>query len=161
MRHRSFGELAFASMGRPSVFIVNGVLTLGMSLILIMYALLFSNICRIVAGFIYTLSHDGELMDPDSIWNYKAIYCLAMYLILVPIVLKKRLQQLKFVSYLLITGVISMVIVFSLKTFGVIHSNDSQPPLPPYTKGTILDSVSIILSSYGFILNFFPVYSQI
>ena len=100
-------------------------------------------------------------MDPTSFWNKKYIYCIVLYLILIPVQLKKRLQQLKFVSYLLITGVISMVTVFALKTFGVFDGGDKRPPLPPYTNGTILDSMSIILSSYGFILNFFPVYSQI
>lgn len=44
--YRSFGELAFLCMGRPSVFIINGTITFGTSLILIMYALLFSNLSK-------------------------------------------------------------------------------------------------------------------
>jgi amino acid permease len=42
----------------------------------------------------------------------------------------------------------------------VLESNQSIP-LNPYDHGTFFDSISIILSSYGFILNFFPIYSQL
>ena len=62
----------------------------------------------------------------------------------------------------MITGVISMVLIFIAKvTFKDYFQATVTAVVPPYDKGSLVDSVSIILTAYGFIVNFYPIYSNI
>lgn len=61
-----------------------------------------------------------------------------------------------------------MVLVFLLKVIGAkdppkysLVSGEIDDGSGHYNKGTIFDSMSIILTSYGFIINFYPVFSSL
>ena len=75
-----------------------------------------------------------------------------------PTVLKKEMKELKITSYLLLTGVIMILLIFLLK---VVGNDGTGMPQPARKEGSLIDSVTIILTSYGFIMNFYPVYSSL
>ena len=130
-----------------------------------MYSLMFSNLSKTLITLLFIDdstpdSHDSHFWNiGQSLVTSKYFLCVTLFLILLPIVLKKHIKELKIITYLLFTGVITMVIVFFVKT---LQSDPNIPPAVPsvtYEKGSIFDSMTIILTSYGFILNFYNVYS--
>lgn len=160
--YRSFGEIAFACLGRPSVFVINFVITAATSLIVIMYALLFGKICVSFAenyfGNVY--EDDGVKDFAETVFTSKAFYILLLFIFLMPNILKKNITELKLTSYLLIFGVVSMLATFLAKMlFKEFFSNPNDKQQQPYSKGSVIDSVTIVLTSYGFILNFYPVFA--
>lgn len=149
-------------MGRPSVFVINFVITAATSLIVIMYALLFGKICVSFAenyfGNVY--EDDGVKDFAETVFTSKAFYILLLFIFLMPNILKKNITELKLTSYLLIFGVVSMLATFLAKMlFKEFFSNPNDKQQQPYSKGSVIDSVTIVLTSYGFILNFYPVFA--
>lgn len=162
--YRSFGEIAFACLGRPSVFVINFVITAATSLIVVMYALLFGKICESIAkaAFGNVYSDDGEKDLHETIFTSKIFYIVLLYIILLPNILKKNIKELRFTSILLVFGVVSMLVIFLAKmVFKEYFTNPNDKIQPPYTKGSLVDSVTIVLTSYGFILNFYPIFAQL
>lgn len=159
--YRSFGEIAFACLDRPSVFVINFVIVAATSLIVVMYTLLFSKIC-----VSFALNAFGDQAINGSFFEQaitsKFFYIITLYIILLPNVLKKNIKELKFTSILLILGVISMLAVFFAKaTFKKYFVNPTDKVMEIYKKGSIVDSLTIVLTAYGFILNFYPIFTQI
>ena len=113
--YRSFGEIAYICMGRPSIYIINFVITAATSLIVTMYALLFSKICVSFALNLY-----GGVVNNDNFFEYilttKLFYIIILYVILLGFVVKKSFKELKITSILLIVGVISMLLIFFAKS---------------------------------------------
>ena len=58
INYSSLGELAFMCLGRTSVFIINTALTVGCSLLVVVYILLFSKICVSFTENIQNSEHD-------------------------------------------------------------------------------------------------------
>ena len=55
-----------------------------------------------------------------------------------------------------------MMLIFIVKAFvmgGYVPSEGAE--INEYSKGSIFDSISIILTSYGFFINFYPIYSSL
>jgi len=124
-----------------------------------MYALLFSKIC-----VSFALNLNGGIVNSDNFFEYmmttKIFYIAILYFILLGFVLKKSFKELKITSILLIIGVISMLLIFFAKaTFKSYFINESDPKIQIYKKGSIVDSVFIVLTAYGFILNFYPIFA--
>lgn len=96
----------------------------------------------------------------EAILTSKLVYIILLYVILMPNVLKRNVKELRFTSILLIFGVVSMLGIFLAKlVFKDYFYSPSDKVTPPYTKGSIIDSISIVLTAYGFILNFYPIFS--
>ena len=86
-----------------------------------------------------------------------------------PIVLRKRLQELKFTSYVLFAGVIFLLTLLAvkLKTDGSYQHRVVGPVVEETSVTTadesgitfekLIDSCNIAIASYGFILGLFPV----
>ena len=150
---RSYGELAFLCLGRPSVFIVNSILAIGTSLIVVMYGLMFSNLAR---NLLLMLLPEQR----SSIWLTKYALCAFLFVLLLPVVYRKNIKELRGITYLLFTGVITMLVVFFFRAMSETSSEAQQDGVH-YEKGSVFDSMTIILTSYGFILNFYPVFSSL
>ena len=151
-------------MGRPSVFVINFVITAATSLIVIMYALLFSKICVSFALNFMGNSYedDGKKDVLETLLSSKVFYIALLYVLLIPNILKKNIMELKLMSYLLIFGVVSMLSIFMAKMlFKDFFTNPADKQQQPYAKGSMIDSVTIVLTSYGFILNFYPTFAQL
>lgn len=104
-------------MGRPSVFVINFVITAATSLIVVMYALLFGKICESIAkaafGDVY--ADDGVKDIHEYVFTSKIFYITLLYIILLPNILKKNIKELRITSILLIFGVVSMLGIFLAK----------------------------------------------
>jgi hypothetical protein len=97
-------------MGRPSVFVINSVLTIGTSLIVVVYVLFFAKICVSFAENMnpITTSYAGE------VFKQKYFYCLFLYIVLFPNIIKKNISELKAASYILFAAIISLVSFYYL-----------------------------------------------
>lgn len=105
-------------------------------------------------------SDDGVKDMWETIVTSKILYVMLLYIILLPNILKKNIKELRFTSILLIFGVVSMLAIFLAKSvFKEYFTNSNDKVTPPYTKGSIIDSITIVLTAYGFILNFYPIFS--
>ena len=79
-----------------------------------------------------------------------------------PNILKKRLHELKISSILLFSGVVILVLMFGYRVLFTEPTEVGKPHIQRATKESgILDSLAIIITSYGFVINFFPVYQSI
>jgi len=111
--YRSFGELAYLCFGRSSVFIINFVVLFATFAIIVMYSLLFSKIAASLFTHRYPAPQSISLTDYSSYFNYiissKTTYCLLLYMLLLPTVLKKNLRDLRIQSYLLFAGVGALI----------------------------------------------------
>ena len=68
---------------------------------------------------------------------------------------------MKITSILLFTGIISMILIFAGQV-SYKHYSGTTPSTSKevYTKGSVMDSVAIIMTAYAFIINFFPIFSS-
>ena len=127
-----------------------------------MYALLFSTLCRKLVLMVFFDNAEAQTGFFGIMFTTKLTYVVMLYMLLLPVVVKKQVAELRFVSYLLFGGVISMMLIFIVKAFvmgGYVPSEGAE--INEYSKGSIFDSISIILTSYGFFINFYPIYSSL
>jgi amino acid permease len=80
-------------------------------------------------------------------------------------VARQSMAELKIGTYMLFTGIISLLIVMQLKIYneGSYSSRtaaESQTVSEERTFESYLDSFNICITSYGFVLTLFPVYSS-
>ena len=149
----SLSDIAYACMGRSSVIILNILLTLCIIGVITLYMILFANICISLA-----------VSDPysTSIFAQKTTYVLLLSAVMIPVFVQKKITDLKLATYLLFAGVISLLLVF---VFNLI----SKGPVvdTPWESGKVvtaegvMDSANITVTSYGFIINFFPIYATL
>lgn len=126
-------------------------------MIVVMYITLFGKICM---SFADKIEADEKSFFITMIKS-KLFYCLFLYFLLLPNILKKRIHELKFTSVLLFGGVISMVLIFAVRVFFYGNTlNKKSEKMEEYVHGNIIDSIAIVVTSYGFILNLFPVYTS-
>jgi len=156
---RSFGELAYLCFGRSSVYVINFVITFGTFGIIVMYMLLFG---KITSSF-FEMDRSGGDDLRSILLSSKATYCILVYILLFPAVLKKEMKELQLTSIMLFFGVISMVVIFFIRFVGstVPSSQYRSMEKDKELGGSFIDSICIILSSYGFVINFFPIYSSL
>ncbi len=93
----------------------------------------------------------------------KQFYIAIMFVLLILNILKKNLKELSFTSYLIIAGFMILLGSFIVKynqidAFQVTLLEAHPQYLNEITMETIVDSTNIVLASYGFILNFLPVF---
>lgn len=95
-----------------------------------------------------------------SVWLTKYALCAFLFVLLLPVIYRKNIKELRGITYLLFTGVITMLLVFFIRAMSGSTSETTHDDVH-YDKGSVFDSMTIILTSYGFILNFYPVFSSL
>jgi amino acid permease len=74
------------------------------------------------------------------------------------------MKELSFTSIMLFFGIITMVIIFFVKYLETPRASENPSSVvqenSAYEKGSIIDSICIVLSSYAFVINFYPIYSS-
>ena len=164
----SFTQLANMCLGRYSSIFINGLIALAVFGILTLYLLLFSKIAIQIVMAAYT---DAE--DSRSILASKTVYIVALCVLITPITLRKRLQELKLTTYVLVFGVVCLTILLSAKlclegSYQYRVEHGITQPLEPV--GTTeherslgertLDSINIAVASQGFVIALFPIYGD-
>ena len=127
-----------------------------------MYCLLFA---KISVSLSESFCWSNQTLDVNlrQLLDQKVIYCMFLYVVMFPNILKKEIKELKFASLLLFLGVVSLLLTFLGKTiYAAYYGKDpAVVPLKPYENGNPIDAISILLTSYGFLLNFYPIYSSL
>lgn len=92
--------------------------------------------------------------------HHKATYIAIVVIISIKTMLKKSLTEMKFQSKILFIGVITLLLILFIKQF----ESHPEPTKKSNNSGieleSFIDSINITLTSYGFIINLFPVASQ-
>lgn len=111
----SFSDIAEKTIGKVSGILLNLLIAVALFGVLILYNILFSRIAVSVFGSVYKPVCLDATILPDhctnSIWNKKWPYIFILALIETPIIVKKRLQELKFTTYVLFMGVILLIVL--------------------------------------------------
>ena len=97
-------------LGRYSSIFINGLIALAVFGILTLYLLLFSKIAIQIVTAAYLNAEDTK-----SIFASKTVYIVALCVLISPITLRKRLQELKLTTYVLVFGVVCLTILLSAK----------------------------------------------
>lgn len=154
----SFSELCYMCFGRSSVYLINLLIAFVIFGILILYMILFSKIS-------ISLLPQGLSKDPLSqnwleyIAQQKATYIFIVCVLSIQTMLKKSLAELKFQSRILFVGVLTLLFILSIKQFedrAVVVITEKKT----FELENFIDSINITLTSYGFIINLFPIASQ-
>ena len=107
----SFTYIANMCLGRYSSVFINVLIALAVFGILTLYLLLFSRI----AIQIVQVSFLEDTAETRSVLSDKTIYIILLCVLILPITLKKRLQELKLTTYVLVFGVICLTVLLSAK----------------------------------------------
>jgi len=165
----SFSDIAEKTIGKVSGILLNLLVAVALFGVLTLYMILFSRIAISVFGSVYKpVCTDAPLLErpqicTDSIWNKKWIYVLILAAIQTPIIIKKRLNELNFTTYVLFVGVILLITMLITK---VIQQDTSEmeggrvfPENQTVSVEALIDSLNIAVASYGFVINLFPIQS--
>ena len=105
----SFTVIANMCLGQYSSVFINALIALAVFGILTLYMLLFARIA--IQVFV---SESGE-GDQPSIYENKILYIIGLSVLMCPFIVRKRLQELKFTTYVLFLGVVCLTILLSVK----------------------------------------------
>jgi amino acid permease len=134
---------------------MNGIIVFCLTGVLTLYAILFSTISAALFA---------DPAKPDSILASKIFYCVILGLIQLPHVFRKSIAEMKLSTYLLFTGIISLLILMQVKLR--LQGSYSQRAGPEHVSAknitfeSYVDTVNICVTSFGFVLTLFPVYSS-
>ena len=156
----TFSVIANLCLGPISGIILNLLLVFAVFGIMALYMILFSEIA---------ISLVGSTQDGDSFLCHKAFYVIALCLLISPILVRKRIQELKVSTYVLFFGVICLIVLLtSLLLINGSYAErieQSGATIPvvikkPLIMEDIMDSVNISVASQGFVIALFPIYSS-
>ena len=137
--------------------------------ILTLYMLLFSRIA--IQIFSPESASSGTA---TNIFGHKEFYIISLGFLIAPIIVKKRLAEFKFTTYILFFGVVFLTTLLSAKLYfegsytsriqsGIITPIDSEVNSTQHgeiTTENVLDSLNIAVASQGFVIALFPIYSD-
>lgn len=175
----SFTVLANLCLGSISTYILNMLLVFAVFGIMALYMILFSEIAISLIG----TSEDGP--GQDHFLSHKTFYVCSLSVLIAPIVVRKRIQELKLSTYVLFFGVICLILLLTvlLASNGTyasrLENGDITPvvisPEQTTSEGEIsaaeadtstnflmklMDSVNIAVTSQGFVIALFPIYTS-
>lgn len=159
----SFNEIASLCLGSISGIILNSLIVFAIFGILALYMILFSEIAISLFA-----TEAGE----DSFLQHKTFYVCVLSLLISPIIILKKIQELKISTYVLFFGVLCLIILLTVQLAQngsydyrvengiidpvVIEQKDSGREVGALE--TITDSVNIAVASQGFVICLFPIY---
>jgi amino acid permease len=110
--HRSYPEIAFYCFGKTSIYIVNILVLIAFGILPIAYLIIFADIFKTIVAAIFKLSLVG---DDISFWVTRVPWVLAISTIILPLILKKHLAELKIASVMLFSGAALFAILTTLQ----------------------------------------------
>ena len=160
----NFSTLANVCLGPASSILLNSLLVFAVFGILALYMILFSEIA---------ISLIGSSQSDDHILKKKAFYVTCLCVLISPIIVRKKIQELRFSTYVLFVGVISLIALLTalLCINGSYESrNEVQDPAASTSVSEdkasfivqlegIIDSLNIAVASQGFVIALFPIYT--
>lgn len=159
----SLSELFYVTFGRASVFLINALITFVIAAVLTLYLVLFSRICLSLAEEMVGLNTDSEQLS-HRIFTSRGTYILVVAVALIPLFLRRKLSEMRGQTKILIAGVLLLVFVLAEKLYKkgldpsvlTASSSDNRPYIEK-----AFDSANILLPSYGYMINLFPMADQL
>ena len=154
-------QLGYECFGHCSLYFVNFVQFIGFGLLPIAYFIIFANLCKSFLNEIDFVKNHGK----DTIGS-QWFSVLILAVLVFPLIIKKKIQELKIAGILLFSGVVLFIILM----FILRMLNDSDLNRPPITTSTFyhfnldktfLSSLSTAFVAYGFQSAFFPIYNSL
>jgi len=133
-----------------------------------LYMILFSEIAISLIGGSYAADH---------ILRHKAFYVTSLCVLISPIIVRKKIQELKFSTYVLFFGVLSLIVLLTV-LLGIngtysYRLDEGTIVVPSPAEVTekdhstkqgsfegVIDSLNIAVASQGFVIALFPIYSS-
>ena len=162
----SFSELANVCLGPVSGIILNMLLVFAVFGIMALYMILFSEIA---------ISLIGPKDDPEAFLSNKAFYVIFLGILISPFIIKKKIQEMKFATYVLFFGVISLIVMLTFLLIfrgsydsrvasGEIEAAPAASADTDVAEGDmtekLVDSLNIAVASQGFVIALFPIYQS-
>lgn len=159
----TFGEIASLCLGSVSGIVLNLLIVFAIFGIMALYMILFSEIAISLVG-------SGK---EESFLSHKLFYVCLLSLFISPIIVRKRIQELKISTYVLFIGVICLISLLTILLIvngsydyrieqGIIEPKvvvvDDEEKIGTFEG--IMDSVNIAVASQGFVIALFPIYSS-
>ena len=156
----TFSGLAYACLGSSSGIVLNLLIAIAIFGILTLYMILFSRIA---------ISIFGNDEDEGGFFNSKMFYVIILGLVQLPIITRRRLQELKFTTYALVGGVVFLLLILTTRLIqNGAYVEPAHPNEAVHVEASnetealkfedLLDSTNIAVASYGFVINLFPIY---
>ena len=166
----SFSVLANQCLGPVSTYILNMLLVFAVFGIMALYMILFSEIAISLIASNEPLE-DGQ---EEHFLSKKTFYVCTLSLLIAPIIVRKRIQELKLSTYVLFFGVICLALLLTvllavngtyehrLSTGQISTTASSSDAVEESASflSSFVDSLNIAVASQGFVIALFPIYSS-
>ena len=163
----SFGEIANLCLGSISGIILNSLIVFAIYGILALYMILFSEIAISLIG-------SDESFEDDHFLKGKTFYVCCLCTFITPFIVMKKIKDLKFTTYILIAGVVSLLTLLTVLLIkngsyeNQVEEGIIQPEVKPANSEDenvskfehVVDSVNIAVASQGFVIALFPIYAS-
>ena len=100
----SLYEMGYMLMKRPSIFMISGILNVNSLGLVMVYFIVYSNTIQSVVA-------DLTDLPEDSFWVGRTFWVLVLAVLILPVCLKKELQELHIVSMTLFVAVIVFILI--------------------------------------------------
>ena len=100
----SLYEIGYMLMRRPSIFLISSILFLNSLGLVMVYFIVYGKT-------IVSVMKDLTTLSDDSIWVSRAFWVLVLAFLILPICLKKELQELHFVSLTLFIAILIFICI--------------------------------------------------
>lgn len=154
----SLFEIAYMLYGRKQIFVLSVIITILSFGLCMVYFIVFGDT---MAQFIGHLI--GEKLG-EGPWSSRYTYVLILAVLLIPVVLKKELAELKVLSYILF-GCLGIFILLNLVQLLFDKHFDIPPVEADYFEPTfnveLIEALSILLVAFSYQQNVFPIYSSL
>lgn len=159
----SYYEMGYMVQGRNSIFSVGFIQFINAFFLCILYFIVFGDT---TAQLMANLFNDGV---QDPFWTERYFYDLILGACMLPVVLKKELAELEWLSWVLFASIGIFVILnlwqllfdknFSSQAAGLHKDEDIW--LPNHGFGRTLNAVSVVMVAYSYQCNLFPIYTSL
>ena len=126
----SLYEMGYMLLKRKSIFLISGILNVNSLGLVMVYFIVYSNTIQSVVT-------DLSGLQEDSFWASRTFWVLVLAILILPVCLKKELQELHVVSLTLFVAVIVFILIIFVQLL-VYGSNKfsyySEPNSEPLTK---------------------------
>lgn len=154
---QSFSELCYISFGKKSIYVINILIAFVIGGFLILYMILFSKIAvSLVPDAIVGAQQDWL----EWAFHQREFYVLMVTVLTLKTMLMKSMTQLKIQSRILFIGVVTLLVFLIIKNVQQEGESKVNTRSPEFSYEKWMDSINITLTSYGFIINLFPIAQQ-
>lgn len=157
----SMPHLGYECFGHCSLYFVNFVQLIGFGLLPIAYFIIFANLLRSLLNEIHYVRDDSQNFL-GSQWFSVLILAALVF----PLIIKKRIQELKIAGMLLFAGVsLFIILMFILRVANASDLDDipgaSGEFYHLHFDKAFVSSLSTAFVAYGFQSAFFPIYNSL